>query len=238
MSDDDKRLPARVEPARLPTAPQSRSLIGWVGSAFNAILNTKTFQKKTEEADAYRQYLEESARIPKAMLERDREVDNYLYSRDAIIESDRQERQRELDKRWAERKIEAEDDIHKVRMARLERKSEEAQAQRELERSRWGLDAFKISLPYRRERIAHISQQGTAEAAGDMIATLRELSGDDEEKEKPAVPHAPTLEDELAYIEKLIDEWQDAATPEQMHLFYKKRAQLKGRIEEEKNRSI
>ena len=66
---------------------------------------------------------------------------------------------------------------------------------------------------------------------------LRLLADDDEEKEKPAVSHAPTLEDELAYIEKLIDEWQDAATPEQMHLFYKKRAQLKGRIEEEKNRS-
>ena len=31
------------------------------------------------------------------MLERDREVDNYLHNRDAIIENDRQERQRELD---------------------------------------------------------------------------------------------------------------------------------------------
>jgi hypothetical protein len=236
MSDDDKRLPKRVEPARLPTAPQSRSLIGWVGSAFNAILNTKTFQKKTEEADAYRQYLEESARIPKALLERDREVDTYLYSRDAIIENDRRERQRELDKKSAERKIEAEDDAHKIRMARLKRKSEEAQAQRELERSQWGLDAFKISLPYRRERIAHMSQQGTAEAAGDMIATFEALSGDDEKKEKPAVSHAPTLDDELAYIEKLIDESQ-SATPEQMHHLYAKRAQLKGRIEEEKNRS-
>jgi hypothetical protein len=105
MSDDDKKLPTRVEPAGLPTASQSRSLFGRVGSAFNAILNTKTFQKKTEEAEAYRLYLEESARIPKALIERDREVDTYLYNRDAIIESDRQERQRELDRKRAERKL-------------------------------------------------------------------------------------------------------------------------------------
>ena len=86
-----------LNPRDFPRPPQNRSRIGWVGSAFDAILTTKTFQKKTEEADAYRHYLEELARIPKAMLERDREVDNYLHNRDAIIKNDRRERQRELD---------------------------------------------------------------------------------------------------------------------------------------------
>ena len=237
MSEDDKKLPAPIEPPRLPAAPQSRSLFGWAGSAFNAILNTKTFQKKTEEAKAYRLYLEESARIPPAMLERDRAVEHYIQNRDAIIENDRKEHKRQMKKERTRRKIEKEQDQTRLRIARLKNKKELTDAQRETERSQWGLDAFKISLPYRRERIAHLYQQGTAEAAGDMIATLTELAGDAEEKETPVASQIHAFEEELAYIEKLIDECQDAATSEQMHLLYKKRAQLKERIAEEKNRS-
>ena len=64
MSDDDKKLPTRVEPAGLPAAPQSGSWFGWVGSAFSSILTTKTFQKKKEAAEAYREYLDEFSSYP------------------------------------------------------------------------------------------------------------------------------------------------------------------------------
>jgi len=237
MSDDDKKLPTRIEQAGLPEAPQNRSWLGWVGRAFGSILTTKTLQKKTEAAEAYRLYLEESARIPKAMLERDREVDNYLHNRDAIIENDRQERQRELDGKWAERKIEAEDDVHKVRMARLKRKSEEAQAQRELEKSQWGLDAFRITVPHRKERIDHLFRQGTIEAAGDMMGALNQIIGDEEEKKTPAASRLSTLEQKLAFVESLMDELasnpEAAAAVQALNL---KKVHLKSLIEEEKNR--
>ena len=120
------------------------------------------------------------------------------HNRDAIIENDREERQRELDRKWAERKIEAEEDIHKVRMARLKRKSEEAQLQRELEKSQWGLDAFRITVPHRKERIDHLFRQGTVEAAGDLKNALKDIIGDEEEKKTPAAAsRIRTLEDKF-----------------------------------------
>ena len=57
MSDDDKKLPTRIEQAGLPEAPQNRSWLGWVGSAFGSILTTKTLQKKQRQR-GYRLYLE------------------------------------------------------------------------------------------------------------------------------------------------------------------------------------
>ena len=79
-------------------------------------------------------------------------------------------------------------------MARLKRKSEEAQAQRELEKSQWGLDAFIITVPHRKERIDHLFRQGTIEAAGDMMGALNQIIGDEEEKKTPAASRLGLVE--------------------------------------------
>ncbi len=243
MSND--KLPTRYNNAATAPSPVDRphshlndqSLIGRVWSAFVARLNRNTIERNTEELQARARFAEARGALADAALASDRKVEHYRRHRDGVIRDDHKKHLDQMAANRQERVLVREEREHQAQLERERRAQELNKAKRATAQSQWGLDAFQISVPYRKERIEHISRQGTAEAAGDVIAVLRALSGDDEQKETPAVSRARTLEEELAYTEKLIDEWQDTATPEQMHLLYKKRAELRARIEEEKSRS-
>jgi hypothetical protein len=237
MSDDEKKLPARIEPAGLPEAPQNRSWLGWVGSAFGSILNTKTLQKKTEEAEAYREYIEESARIPGAMLERDRAVDHYLNNRDAVIKNDRNNHQRRMEREEIQREIEAEEDLQNLQMLRLKHQEQALNTQRRVARAQLFLDTFSVTAPHQKDSEESKSRKGAAHAKLDMLAVLQAFLEDEETDNAKGSSCALTPEQQLALIEKMIDECLSTSTPEQMQLLYVKRAQLKNQIEEEKGRS-
>jgi hypothetical protein len=232
----DEKLPARTQTPGLPEVPQSSSLLGRIKSAFRSRLNRRTILDNTPEAEVYRLYLEELERLPEAMLKKDRAVEHYLQHRDEIIENDHQEHQRRMDKEWARRKIEAEEDIHQIKIARLRRQEQLSKAKTKAERARFVLDTFTATAPHNKDSKESRSRKDAADAALDMLAVLQTLMVDEEADDASATSRPRTLEDDLAYIEKLIDECQSTATPEQMYLLYNIRAQLKSRVEEEKNR--
>ena len=237
MSDDDKKLPTRIEPAGLPEAPQNRSWLGWAGSAFSSILNTKTLQKKTEEAEAYRAYIEELARIPGAMLERDRAVDHYLNNREAVIKNDRDNHQRRMEREEIQREIEAEEDLQKLQMIRLKHQEQALVAQRKTARAQLFLDTFSVTAPHQKDSEESKSRKGAANAKLHTLAVLQAFMEDEENDNAKDASRPFTPEQQLSLVEKLIDECLNKSTPEQMQLLYIKRAQLKSQIEEEKGRS-
>ena len=232
-----EKLPARTQTPGLPEVPQSSSLLGRIKSAFRSRLNRRTILDNTAEAEAYRLYLEELERLPEAKLKKDRAVEHYLQHRDDIIENDHQQHRRQMYKEWAQRKIEAAEDIHQIKIARLRRQEQLSKAKTRAERAQFVLDTFTATAPHNKGSEESRSRKGAAHAALDLIALLQTLREDEEADDASATSRPRTLEDELAYIEKLIDECQSKTAPEQMYLLYNIRAQLKSRIEDEKDRS-
>ena len=84
----------------------------------------RTILDNTIEAEAYRRYLEEMERLPEAMLKKDRAVAHYVHHRDDIIENDHQQHLRQMNKEQIQREIDAEEDLHKLEMARSRRKEQ------------------------------------------------------------------------------------------------------------------
>ena len=231
----DEKLPARTKTPGLPEVPQSSSLLGRIKSAFRSRLNRRTILDNTAEAEAYRLYLEELERLPEAMLKKDRAVEHYLQHRDDIIRSDHEQHVRQMRKERMQRELDAEEDRHKLAMARKRRENELYHARRESARAKWALDAFEISLPHRKERIDHLFRHGATDAALDMIAALQELL--DEGVKKPAdQSRASALDEALQFAGTFIDSVRETASHDQLKILCDLRSQLSARVEEEKNR--
>jgi len=230
----DEKLPARTQTPGLPEVPQSSSFLGRIKSAFRSRLNKRTILDNTAEAEVYRLYLEELERLPEAMLKKDRAVEHYVRHRDEIIQNDHEQHQRQMLKDRIQRQIDAEEDKHQRAIARLRRQEQLSKAKTKAERARFVLDTFTATAPHNKDSEESRSRKDAAHAALDMLAVLQSLMEDKEADDASATSRPRTLEDNLVYVEKLIDECQSTATPEQMYLLYNIRAQLKSRIEEEK----
>ena len=207
----------------LPEVPQSSSFLGRIKSAFRSRLNRRTILDNTAEAEAYRLYLEELERLPEAKLKKDRAVEHYLQHRDDIIRSDHEQHVRQMRKERMQRQLDAE--RNQIKIARVRRQEQLSKAKTRAERAQFVLDTFTATAPHNKGSEGS-SLKGAAHAALDLIALLQTLREDEEADDASATSRPRTLQDELAYIEKLIDECQSKTAPEQMYLLYNIRAQL------------
>ena len=204
--------------------------LGRIKSAFRSRLNRRTILDNTAEAEAYRLYLEELERLPEAMLKKDRAVEHYRQHRDDIIRSDHEQHVRQMRKERMQRQLDAEEDRHKLAMARQRRENELYHARRESAPTKWSLDAFEISLPHRKERIDHLFRHGATDAALDVIAALQELL--DEGAKKPAdQSRTSSLDEALQFAGAFIDSVRGTASHDQLEILCDLRSQLSARIE-------
>ena len=171
------------------------------------------------------------------MLEADRAAYHYLENRDKILKNDRENHQRKIEKEEVQREIDAEEDLHKLQMIRLKHQEQALVAQRKTARAQLFLDTFTVTAPHQKDSEEFKSLKGAAHAKLDMLAVLQAFLEDEETDDAQGSSRALTPEQQLALIEKMIDECLSTSTPEQMQLLYVKRAQLKNQIEEEKDRS-
>ena len=105
-------------------------------------------------------------------------------------------------------------------------------------RAQWGLDAFLQSLPYRKERIEHLFKSGAADAALDLIATLKELMDEQTVKDAPGRPDPVPFEKFLDVLDAYIKEAQKKqASDEQLALLHTFRSELSAAVEQGKSRS-
>ncbi len=241
----DEKLPARYAKPASPAAPIDRihppvndqSLLGRVFSAFVAGLNTHTIQRNTEELKVRTLYAEEFGKLTDASLERDRKLHHYLTHRDDIIRNDHEQHVRQIDKERVQGQLEAEDDQHRLAMAKLRREQELHQAKRTTAQAQWGFDAFQQSLPHRKERLDHLFRSGAADAALDMIAVVQELMQAQGFKEAPEPSRTSALEKVLEMLSLEIETAQaNHASVDQLAQLYSFRSRLSALIEAEKNR--
>jgi hypothetical protein len=236
----DNKLPARQRPSAIEPGSPARetSIFNKIASAFKSRLNTKTIRDGTTEAEAHRLYIEELERLAHSKEKKDRAVAHYVDHLDDLIQDDHEQHLHQMDRNRMQRQLEAQRDKHQLALAALQQEEELSMAGRAAARAQWGLDAFLQSLPYRKERIDHLFKSGTADAALDMIATLKELMDEQGVKDAPGRPDPVPFEKFIEVLDAYIKEAQKKQeSDEQLALLHTFRSELSAAVEQEKNRS-
>jgi len=235
----DNKLPTRHRPSAVePSSPaRENSIVGKIASAFMSRLNTKTIRDGTTEAEAHRLYIEELERLAHSIAKKERAVAQ-LDHLDELIQDDHKQHKHEMERNDLQRQLETQRDKHQLALIALQQKEELSMAGRAAARAQWGLDAFLQSLPYRKERIEHLFKSGAADAALDLIATLKELMDEQTVKDAPGRPDPVPFEKFLDVLDAYIKEAQKKqASDEQLALLHTFRSELSAAVEQEKSRS-
>ena len=236
----DNKLSARQKSSAIEPGSPARgtSIFGKIASAFKSRLNTKTIRDGTTEAEAHRLHIEELERLAHSKEKKERAVAHYVHHLDDLIQDDHDQHKHQMKRNEMQRQLEAQRDKYQLALTALQLKEELFMAKRAAARAQWGLNAFQQSLPYRKERIDHLFKSGTADAALDLIATLKELMDEQGVKGAP-VPSEPMPFDK--FLEKLDSYIETArknqASDEQLALLHTFRSELSAAVEQEKNRS-
>jgi hypothetical protein len=236
----DNKLPARQKPSAIEPGSPARetSIFGKIASAFISRLNTKTIRDGTTEAEAHRLYIEELERLAHSKEKKDRAVAHYVDHLGDLIQDDHEQHLHQMDRNRMQRQLEAQREKHQLTLAALQQEEELSMAGRAAARAQWGLDAFLQSLPYRKERIDHLFKSGAADAALDMIATLKELMDEQTVKVAPGRPDPVPFEKFIEVLDAYIKEAQKKQeSDEQLALLHTFRSELSAAVEQEKNRS-
>jgi len=235
----DNKLPTRHRPSAVePSSPaREKSIVGKIASAFMSRLNTKTIRDGTTEAEAHRLYIEELERLAHSIAKKERAAAQ-LDHLDELIQDDHKQHKHEMERNDLQRQLETQRDKHQLALIALQQKEELSMAGRAAARAQWGLDAFLQSLPYRKERIEHLFKSGAADAALDLIATLKELMDEQTVKDAPGRPDPVPFEKFLDVLDAYIKEAQEKqASDEQLALLHTFRSELSAAVEQEKSRS-
>jgi hypothetical protein len=233
----DEKLPAKKDAFPLPETASGHSIVTRITSAFRARLFTRTIVENTRAAEAYRLNLEEQERLVDAILKKEQAVAHYVRHRDKVIQNDHEQHRRQMLKHRIQRQIDAEEDKHQRAMARLRHEEQLLKAKTRVERAQFVHDTFTATAPHRKDSEESRYRKGAANEALDMLAVLQTFLEDEQTADEgSASPRALTLEEQLAYVEKLMDDFAATASPEAIQFLNAKRAQLRSQIEEEKNR--
>ena len=244
-----KKLPVpynkpRTEPApvdRVHTPVHSQGLLGKVFSAFTARLNTKTFDRNTEEVELHTKYRRAETELAEAWLKRDRTIEHYIKHRDDIIADDHEQHADQMEDNRVQRAFLREEREHQMQLTREKRKQELNEARLAGATSQWGLDEFTKALPHREHRADEMYRTGALDAELRAVLLNKKLAQVTAKEEKPAEP-APkqqsSTEQTLQFIELQIANAQAShASQDVIDNLIGIRARLSSQLEIERNRS-
>jgi hypothetical protein len=216
MSEDksDKKLPVRYhKPETTPTAVDrvhppvsNQTFVGRSVSGFVAWLNRHTIERNTEEIEARIKNQHAEAKLAEATLERDRAVEHYLQHRNNIIADDHEQYLEQRESNRIERADAREEREHQRQLARERRQQELNQARFASATTRFGLDVFNQTLPYRQEELEQKAKTGTLDAELDMLMRVKDVAQSRKsEATPPPPPQTDALEKMLAELDHEIE---------------------------------
>lgn len=195
MSDDEKLPAKRTEP--LPPASETPGYLttpaarrNWFGRTFGRLLHdhrARTIRSATNEVDATRENLKALEDLHIQAGRTARAVDDFHYATPRIIANDRANTDHSMAEASIRRQIEAEESAQRLAEAKargqrgrvqgdyddqiavFNNEEKLADARMRAERAQWGLDAFRRSMPFRRDRIEHLYKTGALNAELDRI---------------------------------------------------------------------
>ncbi|MFN0218208.1 MAG: hypothetical protein ACKVP4_05260 [Hyphomicrobium sp.] len=230
MSDDKKlpvphasRAPSHRREEYVVSPVRQHSLLGRVWSRFVAGLNTKTIEANTAEGEALNRYVKVRGALADAMLDADRRIANYVDHRDDIIEDDHQAHvdrmkeaahERELNHKRREatvRAVDAHASLSEMQQGYEQKIAVEtneaalAQAKFQADRARWGHEAFTETMPFRKERLAHLYKTGALDAEIERLLSLGERDNQ-QRQHAPADKSRDPDSAAAAAVKQLLDE--------------------------------
>ena len=245
----NKKLPVpynkpRTEPApvdRVHTPVHNQGVLGKVFSAFTARLNTRTFERNTEEVEAHTKYRRAETDLAEAWLKRDRTIEHYIKHRDDIIADDHDEHVDQMEANRTARAFAREEREHQMQLIREKRKEQLNEARFSAATTQWGLDAFTKSLSHREERVDEMYRTGALDAQIRTVLLNKKLD-QVRAKEKP-IEAAPkqqqsSTEQMLQFIDLQIENAAaNHASQEVIDNLIEIRAGLSSQLDIERNRS-
>lgn len=195
---EDKKLPVpRKEPlppvSETPgylTTPGARG--GWLSRTVGRLVHThrtRTVVAATDEAKAVRDNLQAHEEVYRQALRTAAAADAFRYDTPRVIDNNRANTDHFMVEEETRRQIEAEESAQRLagvkgraRRNRVQADYDDqialhnneaalADARMRAERARWGHEAFRQSLPFRRERITHLYKTGALDAELDRIVS-------------------------------------------------------------------